>query len=191
MPIDDGYDLLPHDEIRRLKQEVDSLKRTGGPAQGNDGLIDSMENMTHSINSLLKIFKEAAEDMKLDEHDSVLLSDKIDPLLIKIDRVLEQNEKIAKGIVAIADMIEDLKNSQGAEPARQTFQRRASYGPMQQDDTPMPPSPEPSSYSSSGYPEPSIPPMPKPLPQPGMSAPQMGGQVSEADKKKFFNIQFK
>ena len=180
----DGYNLLPHEEIKRLKQEIDNLKRTNSFQKDSisEPLVETMNSLTHSINALLRIFKEAAEDMKLDEHDSVLLSDKIDPLIQKIDRVLEQNEKIAKGIVAIADMIEDMKSSVATEPPPRPVSRiTPSHTP-----TPSPVTPQFSHDMSMEHPmnHDFGSPAPKPLPT-GLVPPE------EPKKKPLFNIKFK
>jgi hypothetical protein len=46
----------------------------------------------------------------MEEHDSALVSERIGPLFDKIENLEKQNEKIAKGIVAVADMIKELKD---------------------------------------------------------------------------------
>jgi len=192
---DDDYELLPHEEIERLKREIDRLKRN--PQSGAEST--GVDNLNDSINSLLKVFREAAEDMKLDEHDSVMISDKIGPLSEKIDKVLEQNEKIAKGIVAIADMIEDLSSRQrmAPKPPMRDQPRESSIPPA----PPSPPSMPmqssldlgPQQFSQPQYSPPSFsqPPSFNQPSQPSFNQlPQMPMAEPEKDKKPLFKIKF-
>ncbi|MBN2423152.1 hypothetical protein JXB41_08065 [Candidatus Woesearchaeota archaeon] len=170
---DDDYELLPHEEIDRLKHEIERLKKSPGPDSA--ALVNSMDSLSQSMNSLLGLFRQAADEMKLDEHDSVMLADKITPLIEKIDKVLEQNEKIARGIVAIADMIEDMQSRPRGSPSSQpapSYNRftQAQYNPPQ----PRAPSPMPPRYPEA---------QPKPLPS--MPAPQ-----EKEEKKPFFKLKF-
>ena len=87
-------------------------------------LKESIDNLNNSINSLIKLFKEATEQLKMEEHDSEVVDKKISPVIQKITTLEEQNEKIARGIVAVADM---LKERQIKAPVR----------PMQQPQQPM------------------------------------------------------
>ncbi|MBN1502719.1 hypothetical protein JW930_04185 [Candidatus Woesearchaeota archaeon] len=124
-------DLLPNNDIDKITDGLAKLKK--GSGNEHETLVRSMNSLTGSINSLLGIFKEAAEDMKMDEHDSVLLGDRIDPIMEKLDKLLEQNEKIAKGIVALADMIDEMKGGK-IVPAPPTTRQM----PMQQSSYPQP-----------------------------------------------------
>ncbi|MFH0875855.1 MAG: hypothetical protein V1859_08000 [archaeon] len=188
----DDYELLPHEEIEKLKRELDRLKKSG---TNPDALSGSMENLTDSINSLLRVFREASEEMKLDEHDSVMLSDKIGPLAEKVDKVLEQNEKIAKGIIAIADMIEEMQARQkypmpqNAPPKPMTYQKPYTDEAQQSQFGSFNMGTESSYSQSTGMtPQPPLPPeMPRPQFNPLPSMPQ-----PEPEKKKEgFSIKFK
>ncbi len=70
-------------------------------------LKESIDNLNNSINSLMKLFKEATEQLKMEEHDSEVVDKKISPVMQKITTLEEQNEKIARGIVAVADMLKE------------------------------------------------------------------------------------
>ncbi|MFQ6027911.1 MAG: hypothetical protein ACE5Q6_10505, partial [Dehalococcoidia bacterium] len=90
------------------KKELDRLKKN--PLEGSEAgenLQASIDNLNKSLNVMLEVFKQAAEDMKLDEHDSELVGKQIGPINEKIDTLIDQNQKIAKGIVAIADMVKE------------------------------------------------------------------------------------
>ena len=84
---EDEYAIVSKKEFLALKKELDRLNK--------------------SLNVMLEVFKQAAEDLKLEEHDSDTLAKQMGPLSDKIDTLIDQNQKIAKGIVAIADMVKE------------------------------------------------------------------------------------
>src|SRR3989344_7379116 len=88
---------MPEDDIRRLRKDIDSLKDD----------MQTRDSLARSVNSLLKIFEEASKDLKMDTRDAVLISEKMDNIMRRLERLETHNEKIAKGIVAIADMLEE------------------------------------------------------------------------------------
>ena len=131
--------LLPTEEVDRLKREIGTLRRRQWLIEPpSDDMRSSMAAMSRSINSLLRVFKEASEDMKMDTHEAVLVSQKIEKILERLDKIEIQNEKIAKGIVAIADMIEDLQ--QDSLPRQIIPQKIAGAPPypMQREHSGMP-----------------------------------------------------
>lgn len=103
MSDDEDYEILPHKEILEIKKEIQKLK--GTPVQDKSGLGSSVSQLSSSIDSLMGLFKASAEDIKMERHDEKLLLQKIEPMIDKFNTIIEQNEKIAKGIVAVADMI--------------------------------------------------------------------------------------
>jgi len=72
-------------------------------------LKESIDSLNSSINSLIKLLRDATEELKMEEHDSEVVDKKISPILGKIKSLEEQNEKIARGIVAVADMLKERK----------------------------------------------------------------------------------
>ena len=101
-------------ESDKLRNQIDMLKK-GVSTSGNN------EELAESINSLIKLFAEASEDMKMDTHDAVLVSEKLDKIIERLDKIEIQNEKIARGIVALADMVEDLNINDSILPRQPTF----------------------------------------------------------------------
>jgi len=112
----DDDSLLPNEEMEKMRREIDVLKRRQGITDENTDVKSSMINLSRSINSLIRIFKEASDDMKMDTHDAVLVTQKLDKLVERLDRIEVQNEKIAKGIVALADMVEELQSKYSNRP---------------------------------------------------------------------------
>jgi hypothetical protein len=118
---EDEYAIVSKKEFLALKKELERLKQN--PLEGSESgenLQASIDNLNKSLNVMLEVFKQAAEDMKLEEHDSETLAKQMGPLTDKIDMLVDQNQKIAKGIVAIADMVkeklEEIEHKQEERP---------------------------------------------------------------------------
>ena len=128
--------LLPGQEVDKLRREIDMLKRKQGVIDATNETNDkeAMVSLSKSIGSLIRVFKEASEDLKLDTHDAVLVSQKLDKIIERLDKVEVQNEKIAKGIVAIADMVEDVQagNAQRKAAPQQRMMPSQPPSPMPQ-----------------------------------------------------------
>ena len=163
--MDDDYAIVPEKEVLQMKRDLESLKRNplSGIDSGSD-LITSMNNLTRAINSLIELFQKAAEEIKLEDKSSEAIVKKVEPLFEKIDMLVDQNKKIAKGIVAVADMLEAKQEERPAPQQQQApYPRQPMYGPA-----PMPPSPPMGAFQ----PQPL---MPRPLPpQPPLGQPRKG-----------------
>jgi hypothetical protein len=113
----EGYAIFSEDEIKNIKEDISTLKRNplGGSAAGKS-LMENVEVLNKSINDLISIFKEASDQMKLEDRETDLVSKKIDPLFEKLDMLIEQNQKIARGIVAVADMVSEALQQKAIAP---------------------------------------------------------------------------
>jgi len=102
---DDDYDLLPHKQITELKRQMQELKSKVDRASPKE-LIDSMGAMTRSIDSLMTLFKQAADEMKYEEKEEILSGGSEHKAINeKLDKIMEQNKIIADGMVAVSDII--------------------------------------------------------------------------------------
>ncbi len=105
---DEEYAIVSKKEFMTLKKELERLKKN--PLEGSESGEDlqaSIDNLNKSLNVMLEVFKQAAEDMKLEEHDTEMVGKQMGPINDKLDQLIDQNQKIAKGIVAIADMVKE------------------------------------------------------------------------------------
>ena len=100
------YAIVPEEEVLKLKSDVEKIKRNPFQAYGSEDLIESINNMTKAINSLIELFRTAAEEMKLEERETETIGRRIEPMFAKLDMLVDQNQKIARGVVAVADMLE-------------------------------------------------------------------------------------
>ncbi len=188
---EDEYAIVSKKEFLTLKRELDKLKQN--PLEGSDQgetLQASIDNLNRSLNTMLEVFKQAADEMKLEEHDTELVSKQMGPLNDKLDTLIDQNQKIAKGIVAIADMVkEKLEEIQSAQkPALKPLPplpkpHEESHAPSSPGGLPPPGSPLGAPSSPGGLPPPGSPPgapsSPGGLPPPGVppmpDMPSVGG----------------
>ena len=135
MADDDEYELLPHKQIADLKKELERLKKGPTPEARNE-----MERLNDSINNLLSLFKEASSQMHLEEQEATMVAEKLIPIEEKLDQILDQNQKIAEGIVALADLVKELKEDQKKKD-RELPRPMTSMGPQPMG--PMGPGPYP------------------------------------------------
>jgi hypothetical protein len=187
MPSDE-YELMPERKLSSMKKELEDFRKRAENVDVKSGLpkdtVSSLENLNTSINSLLGLFKTATEELKLEERDEALVSKQLDPIAKKIDILLDQNEKIAKAIIAIADMVkesgeqhnEEEKNFEEQKPRMEP----PSFGAM-------PPSMGMPPPRSGMFPPP---PGGAPEPMPPFGMPELGPMpgFEERPKKKGFGL---
>ena len=104
---DDNYELVPYKEIQDLKQELNRLKDV--PIPSTKKLQITMDELAMKIDRMTAIFEEAGHEIQVEE-GGLTFQEKMKPVLEKMNKILEQNSEIAKGIVAVADLVNDLKN---------------------------------------------------------------------------------
>ncbi len=110
-----GYEIMPYKEIVALKKQIEELQRRTGDTDSKQLLI-SMANLTKSMNNMLQLFKTAADEMKLEQKEEEAIAKKVEPLIDKVNELREQNKIIAEGMVAIADMVKEMKEGKKPEP---------------------------------------------------------------------------
>jgi len=187
--MEDDYELMPHKDISSLKKQLEAVKENPNVAS-SEGLKRSIEKLTDSLENMLVVFEEAAEEMKLEDKETEVISQKIEPLMDKLDEVSEQNKQIAKGIVAVADMIKDIRLKVPRETPKPL---RAA--PIIKREVPMSMPVQPT-HPESLTPQPMRMPTPGPMPKPSMPLPPMSGPAMHdedippplAEKKGFMGM---
>ena len=147
---DEPYDLLPHHEIEELKKQVQELK-TRADKSSSQEIVNSLNQLTRSMDAMLRLFTEAAQEVKAEEREESKITEKLDELI-------DQNKTIAEGIVAVSDIVKDFigKEEHRPAPGPRPEPRPSFPGPSFQ-----PPGPRPEPRPS--FPEPSFqPPGPEP-----------------------------
>lgn len=152
-----SYEIMPYKEIVELKRQIAELQRKTGDTTSKE-LLESMAALTKSMNNMLQLFSSAAEEMKLEEKTESELSQKVAPLIEKVDRLEEQNRAIAEGLVAVADMVKDIKGEKKPIPSSIKPEKEPSFEEFPPLETPEE-SPELPPFE---------PPRPRPIPPPGV-----------------------
>ena len=98
MAENEEYELLPYEELEELRRELKEIKRN--PLKGYekaDDLKTSIDSLNQTMQDLIKLFSETNDELiKNFEKDSIEKHFEI---------ISSQNEKIAKGILAVAELI--------------------------------------------------------------------------------------
>ncbi len=129
---DEDYELLPHEELERLRKEVDVLKKNPyADSKQNKTLLESMESLTTSIKKLTAILEDAQEDL-IKEYAEASPSK-----LLK--QISMQNAKIAEGIVALSEMLKQGDSGRQAAPQSQSQRFVAPQARPQPRPMPTPP----------------------------------------------------
>ncbi|MBI2651022.1 hypothetical protein HYX01_00975 [Candidatus Woesearchaeota archaeon] len=102
------YDILPHRQINELKKQVEALNSKVEKVSPKE-LVSSMGVLAKSMDSMIKLFTQAAEELKIEEKEQLMPRDSINA---KLDEIIEQNRIIADGMIAVSDMISDFVNKQ-------------------------------------------------------------------------------
>lgn len=161
--MDDDYTLLSSKEVSELKQDIDYLKKNplGGTKSGKS-LQESIDKLNTNMELLIEIFKEASDQMKAEERESDVILKRIQPLENKLEELSEQNQKIAKGILAVADMVAAKEQAPQPKPRPMMMPPMAPRPPMPGMQAPPRMSPMPNAPTFSQPSAPSLPPPPMP-----------------------------
>ncbi len=96
---EDEYELMPVKEIERLRKEIEMLKQNPfGEHPKGKTLLESIQELTKAINDLRKLFTDVEQEI-IDDFE------KTASFNTRFQELIDQNKKIAAGIVTIADMI--------------------------------------------------------------------------------------
>lgn len=94
------YEIISHRELERLRKEIEKIKSSYGPnEEETKTMIETMTKLNDSVNDLLSIFRMAMEMVK---HDPRLEESK------KIEKLIDENKKIAEGILTLGDTLNSL-----------------------------------------------------------------------------------
>ncbi|MCF7861434.1 hypothetical protein K9M79_04225 [Candidatus Woesearchaeota archaeon] len=138
---DTDYEIIPQEELKKLKREIEKLR--GRNSESPEYIQDSVDKLNDSINKLLEIFVRAADEFKDEQEDEEFISKNLDPFADQLDTIIEQNNKLAKGVVALSDDVKSimsrLDNLESKSSTSQSFPRMPS--------NPVPPSPPQQQYN--------------------------------------------
>ncbi len=196
MPSEETFELMPHKTFIELKRDMELLKTNPfGPK--TEEILSKINDLTKSLNLMVDAFKEAngaTQNQEVSDFSSLL-----NPVNLKMDALIEQNKKIAQGILAVADIAKEaLSKTTELEmklsSSSTSNQRREEYGSQNDFDrplnVPMPP-PSASTFNQKpglqqGSPSMQSPQMsPPPMPNQGQQPMQSGFGGQPRDKRLF------
>jgi len=105
-PPEEEYELVPYKEISELKDELHKLKDY--PIPSSKKLQVSMDDLAMKIDRMTAVLEEASHELHAEE-GGLTFQEKMHPMMERMNKILEQNSEIAKGIVAVADLVEELR----------------------------------------------------------------------------------
>lgn len=108
MDSDDDYK-----DITQLKAEVKSNQVS------IKQLYDSIGSLSRLLEDMFSMFKNASEQMKLEEGMAEERKKAHEEILRKLDEVIEQNKTIATGMVDISDVVKEKLGDMGKPPPAQ------------------------------------------------------------------------
>jgi hypothetical protein len=112
---EEEYELLPHKEIEDLKEELSKLKEF--EIAPSKRLQVSLLELNTKLDKLITIFEDATHELRVEE-GGLSFTEKMRPLLEKMNKILEQNSEIASGKLALADMVKEIKEKPEEAPRR-------------------------------------------------------------------------
>jgi hypothetical protein len=152
----DDYELLPHREVAELRGELSKMREF--PAGPGRRMQISMDQLADKVDKLIAIFEEAMHELKVEE-GGLSFQEKMRPVMERMNKVLDQQAEIASGIVALADLLNDLKQrieTRPTQPMLPTFQPMQSAPPQAMQRQMLPAGPAP--MGMPGFPPPPMPP---------------------------------
>ncbi|MBL7056159.1 hypothetical protein ISS07_04560, partial [Candidatus Woesearchaeota archaeon] len=173
--MDDDYEIMPHRQVADLKKQLEEIKSKQESSSSNE-LVGSMSSLTKSMDSMLKLFTEAAEELKVESKGEHEIAQNLNPLNDKLDEIIEQNKTIAEGMIAIHDTVKEFVSKsehiqQKPQPVKSQFQAPDFHGSMPSlgASSQLPPgfSHPPSQPNFGNAPIPDVPPAPRPMPNKG------------------------
>lgn len=97
------YELLPHQVLNDLKQDLDALKkRLSQPDARMNELLLEMESLKDNIHQLTAIFQNVLDGTKVEDPSKSLRA-----LIEKTEALTSQNETIARGMIALSDKLSE------------------------------------------------------------------------------------
>lgn len=93
------FEILPHEELEKLRHEVADIKKNPlGDKYDSQDLIDAIHRLTDGIEGMNDVFKSTNQEM-IDDFSNHSLKKNFEMLS-------SQNEEIARGILSVAQLVE-------------------------------------------------------------------------------------
>jgi len=129
MAEDENFEIISSRNLGQMQREVEGLKeQLNSPGfKITQKFGQSIQTLTDSISELNSIFKTAAEQMKVEEQGGKI-EEKLDPIVNRLNEVIEQNRELAKAVLVVVDMLEEFMKRQREESMEQQRMNAPSIG---------------------------------------------------------------
>ena len=144
MSKNDDYEFISRDSLNQLHSEIKNLKTDGTQDVVNhdEELHKSIKSLTSTLKGLIDVFHDASLEMKLEDNENQVLKKRLDPIESKVDVLIEQNKKIAQGLIAITEAVQakfdEIENAMGLTQngPQDLNQNQGQYDQMQNNQMP-------------------------------------------------------
>ena len=96
-------------DTKNLDSNPISQVNDGNLADSSIGVNSDLKAISMQLKSMMSLFEAASDDLSTESNDFSSISAKLNPLSDKLDRMFEQNNQIAQGMVTIIEMLEEEK----------------------------------------------------------------------------------
>ena len=97
-------EFIPYKDISELNKELQGMGRKD---ISNKELHEAVQRLTQTISGMLEVFGAAAEQMRQEEKEYGAETKKHELILLKLDRVIEQNKTIARGLLLLEKYVRE------------------------------------------------------------------------------------
>ncbi|MEM3126691.1 MAG: hypothetical protein QW331_01330 [Candidatus Woesearchaeota archaeon] len=111
MAEDTDYEFIPRATLEDMKKQIAELQRQTQQKEkiSTDQFSQAIMKLTQSMEEMNALFRAATEELKLEEETGHKIDEYIEPINERLNAIEDQNKKIADAMLALADMLEDLK----------------------------------------------------------------------------------
>jgi len=111
MADDTDYEFIPKQTLDEMKKQLVELQRQAQQKEkiSTDQFSQAIAKLTQSMEEMNALFKSATEELKLEETTRENLGQHLAPVNERLDAIEDQNKKIADAMLALADMIDEVK----------------------------------------------------------------------------------
>ena len=173
------YELLPHEELQELREEIARLKQDPLAATSQaDDLKHAVDRLTVTMNKFISLMTKTNEEL-LDQFQQT-------SFIEQFAKMSANQEQIAKGIVSVAKMLKKMQENKPKESPEAPTPHLESGFPQQsinqqQMDQPYPPGMNPNMSANMNQGPSEMPPLPQANdmpPLPGNNMPPVGGNAT-------------
>ncbi|MFT7615666.1 MAG: chromosome segregation ATPase [Candidatus Woesearchaeota archaeon] len=103
------YEFVKSKDFDKVERELEQLTTNPLLKKANSKeMTTSIDQLHGAIDNLMKMFSKVNEDLTLEEREERVIKSQLKPITDKLNKVVDQNEIIAKGLVIISEHVDNL-----------------------------------------------------------------------------------